>query len=266
MELDIPYDIVGIILTKSNREIKCMLNDEVLQRFIIKYSQIHPETLLMCLVKQRKKKALVIYTSTKKQQILTISDNVLKCLCTVAIRNNDIDIVKHLVDIYFIRFKKKHIFENVIKMVLNEYVKSQSEELIAFIKDFLHFVSNDDYVINKHLLIKTLKHNKLNEILDLLLSYGYIHSSAYYDNNIITITISNNHYDVLKYFVDNGHKIDLYDIIIGISTSNGKMIKYILSYFKPRLYSKGFSNLLLSLTALRKNSKIVSYVEERLIN
>lgn len=270
MELDIPYDIIGIILTKTNKQIRCMLNDEVLQRFIIKYSQIPAETLLIWLVKQRRKQALVMYTSTKKLQIITISDSVLKCLCTIAIKNNDIDIVKHLVQIYLIRFQNKAVYGTIIKTVLSECVKLHSDEQlirwIVFMKYFLHTVSHNDYVIDRHLLIRLLKHNKLNKVIRLLLYYGHIHKFAYYDIEVITTVLSKNHYNLLKYYVDNGYTIKLYDVVIGISTSNAKMIKYIMSYFKPRLYSKGFHNLLLFLTSLRKNSKITTYVEERLLN
>jgi hypothetical protein len=263
----IPYDIIGIILTKTNKQVKLMLNDEVLQRFVIKYSHIHPETLLLWLIKQRQKKALVIYTTTRRQHVLTISDNVLKCLCTTAIKNNDMDILKHLINTYFNRFQKKHLYGNIIKTLLNECMKCHSQEqcvlLITFIEYFIHLISNNVYVMDKHLLLKILKHNKLDKIIKLLLIHGYINSSAYYDINVVTNVISNNHHNLLKFFVGNGHKIELHDVVIGISTSNAKMIKYIMSYFKPRLYSKGFHNLLLSLTALRKNAKIYNYVQKR---
>ena len=97
-----------------------------------------------------------------------------------------------------------------------------------------------------------------------MIKHEYIDETAYNNMDVITTVISNNHLNLLKYLVQKGHVIALYDVVIAISTSNAKVIKYVLSYFKPRLYSKGFCELLLSLTMLRRSRKIYSYVDERL--
>ena len=95
---NIPYEIVGIILTKLNKDAKYLLEDEILERFLIKYSCIHPETMLIWFVKNRNKQALVLYTTFKQHIILDISNDVLKSLFKTAIRNHDIDILYHLVN------------------------------------------------------------------------------------------------------------------------------------------------------------------------
>ena len=122
----IPYDITGIILSKMNNNLKCLLDDEVLLRFIIKYSNIHPETLLVWFVKQQRQNALVLYTSIKRQEVLYISDSVFILLCKIAIKNINANITKHLLNIYIERLKHKtNIFNNIVNLLTDVYIKTK---------------------------------------------------------------------------------------------------------------------------------------------
>lgn len=265
----IPYDIVGIILTYVHKDAReHLLEDEILLKFIIKYSNIHPETLLQWFVKYRHKRALILYTTIRTQQVVNVSDNSLKSLFIAAINNSDIDIVKHLADIYIARFQETSLYGTLVRSVIDKCMKriynKHSLKLMEFLEVFLTELHNPNYTVDKQLLKKIMKHSELKTILSRVVRSGYINSSHSEDIEIRTIVISNNHLNVLKYFVLNGYVIQLYDVVIAISTSNHKMIKYITSYFKPRLYSKGFSELLLSLTALRKQADIYECVYNRL--
>ncbi len=262
--MDIPYEIVGLIFTKLCKDAKYLLEDKILERFIIKYSCIHPETMLIWFVKNRNKQALVLYTTQKKHNIMYVSTDVIKCLVKIAIANYDIDILQHLIDLYISRFQDTSLYGALVQIVINKCIKSkclaQKKHLIMFLQTFCLKCSNIKYFVNKDLLKTLLKNNEFDQLLKLLIKQRYIKYVIAQEVEIRTLVISYNHLCVLKYIIDNGHRIELYDVVVGISVSNIKMIKYITSYFKPRLYSKGFSNLLLTLTEMRKNPKIYNCV------
>lgn len=260
---NIPYEITGIILTKMNKSIKCLLDDEVILKFIIKYSNIHPETLLIWLVKQQRKKALVLYTTIRKQEVLHISENVFILLCKIAIKNSNVNIMKHLLNVFVDHLKQnRNVLDNILKLLIEVYVKTNCMKWLNFLK-YLLSLPYHDYVINTVLLVKILEKDKSKKLIKIFLDTQSVIMHML-ETEVINHVIINNHLSLLKTLVVNGYEISVYDIIICISTSNWKMNKYIIKYFKPRLYTKGFRKLLLSIAAKRNNKQIYEYVYQRI--
>jgi hypothetical protein len=259
----IPYEITGIIITKMNRNIICCFDDEILLRFVIKYSHIHPETLLTWFVKQQRKKALVLYTSIKAKEISYISDNVFILLCKIAIKNSNTDILKHLINVYLnVINNNTNVVYTIVNLLIEVYLKKECLKWITILKYFIR-LPNTEYIINIRLLIKVLTKDKSKKLIKLLMKNKCIDIDIS-EKKVLNYIIIHNHLNLLKFLVVNGYQITLYDIIIGILSSNCKMMKYITMYLKPRLYTKGFRKMLLLLTTKRNNTIIYKYVYRRL--
>lgn len=258
----IPYDITGTILTKMNKHIKYLLDDEVLLRFIIKYSNIHPETLLIWFVKEQRQKALVLYTNFKRQEVLNISENVIILLCKTAIKNTNTNIFTYIFNIYFNTWNNKEkLFKSIVSILIDVYMKTKCVKWIIVLKSVLS-LTNYDYVVNTFLLVKILEKDKSKRLIKLFLDTQSINIDVI-ETKVIYYIIIYNHLNLLQCLVVNGYEVTIYDIIISISSSNCKMIRYILKYFKPRLYTRGFRRLLLSTAAKRNNQEIYTYVYQR---
>jgi len=259
----IPYDITGIILSKMNNNLKCLLDDEVLLRFIIKYSNIHPETLLVWFVKQQRQNALVLYTSIKRQEVLYISDSVFILLCKIAIKNINANITKHLLNIYIERLKHKtNIFNNIVNLLTDVYIKTKCLKWLETLRYLLNLSCNN-YQVDTVLILKILEKDKSNKIIKLFIDNQCV-SVDIIETQVINYIIIYNHLRLLKFFVVNGYQITIYDIILCILSSNCKMVKYVIKNFKPRLYTRGFRRLLLSITRKKNEKEIHKYVYQRL--
>lgn len=258
----IPYHITGIIIGRMNKNIKFLLDDEILLRFIIRYCCIHPETLLIWFVKQQRQQALLLYTSIKTNEVLVISDNVIILLCKIAIKNDNIHILKHLIHVYLQRLKdNNNIFITIVNFIIEVYLKKNYVNLIKYLKYLIQL--DIEYVINIRLLIKVLEKDKSKELVKLLYNKQCIYLDMV-DTKVINYIIIYNHLNLLKFLVCNGCEITNLNIIIGISSANWRMIRYIITHFKPRLYTKGFRRMLLSIAAERNDKAIYKYVYERL--
>ena len=258
----IPYDITSIILTKMNKSTKYLFDDEVLLKFIIKYSHIHAETLLIWFVKQQRQQALVLYTKVKLNKVLAISDNVLIFLCRTTIKNNNTDILKYILDTHIERIKcNTNIFNNIVNLVIEVYLIKKCMKWVEILNHLLKL--NNRYVINNYLLLKVLEKDKTKKLVRLLQDNQCIYSNTT-ETKVIYYTIVYNHLSLLKDFIVNGYEISIYDVIVGILSSNRRVVRYITTYFKPRLYTKGFRRMLLS-TATKRNDKLIyKYIYERL--
>ena len=258
----IPYDVTGIIFKKMNNNIKSLFDDEVLLKFIIKHSNIHPETLLIWFVKQQREKALVVYTTIKAIEVLYISDNVFILLCKIAIKNSNTNILKHLLNVYLKRLKyNASITNSITNLIIEVYIKKRCLVWITILKYVLN-VSYNKYKINNHYLIKVLEKDKSKKLIKLFLDNQCVNVDIL-ETKVINYIIIYNHLNLLKFLVVNGYEIRIYDIIVSVSSSNCKMVRYIANYFKPRLYTKGFRKVLLSIAAKRNNEEIYKYVYQR---
>lgn len=259
---NIPYEITGIIITKMNRNVKHLLKDKILFRFVIRYSQIHPETLLIWLVKDQIHQSLVVYTSIKSIEVSNISDNVLLLLFRITIKNNNTRIFMHLMNVFSQRFNNTIcIRDAIINYVIKVYLSSKYIKWLMILKFLIN--SCNDYVINDNLFIYLLEKDKSKKLVELLHNNQCINLCTS-EIKVRHYIIIYNHLDLLKSLVINGYQITTYDIILSILLSNLKMVKYITSYFKPRLYTKGFRKMLLSIAAKRQNTQIYSSVYRKL--
>lgn len=269
--IHIPYNITGSILTNMTKNLKNMLDDKCLLIFIIKYSNIHPETLLTWFVKQQRQQALVLYTTMKSPETCKISDKVFVLLCKIAIKNNNTSILKHLISKYKTHLSNNdYIFKIIIDLVITVYLKKKCVKWIRFLRCF---ITSIDYVINTTLFIKVLQKDKTKKLVNFLLHNGcfdnIINDIIYNEDELLKLEILSyiiiyNHLNILEYIIINGYELTECNVMVGILSSNLKMIKYIIKCFKPRLYTKGFRRMMLLAASKRDDENVYKFIYRRL--
>jgi hypothetical protein len=279
---DFPNDMICKILEHSS--MKTVIGDDILDKFIIRQRcDINPEVLLQSFVKKKRSQSLVYYTSKKKNISQLVSVNCVKCLIVESLKGMFIDTSMHLCRVFVCHLENAYV--KIVTTALYQYInkynkfpKFDTDRYLMFLGCLATLCKEQGIKRNNSIPLKyiviLLCHANSHELITALVENGYL--DCLHDNiidytaeplitKILRSIVINNHVILLEQLVNNGYKVSISDIIIGISYSNIGTVRYLAKFFKPRWYSRGFSTVMLSLARKRKNKKIYQLVEEKLL-
>jgi hypothetical protein len=273
---NLPKDVISnIFFFCSPRDV---VGDDVLDIFLIRECiQIDKNNLLTSFVIKNRHKSLKLFLHQTPQKYFAPS--VIRDLLFRTLRKKDFPAAIILIDGFtdlisqwsfmliktcFILITKDKLGENhLVYIFLIKYMmKSAKLEVLNL------------YHLPMHLLFKLLDHPKSKNVLRYL-SKENILTHQYFETLIETVEenmqvdvinkiIVNNHTRLLELFIKSGYHIDFDDVILSIACSNNKMIACILSFFKPRLYTKLLRNLMYKLSSIRDDTNIKKLIKRKL--
>lgn len=289
---DLPFDIRVAILNKV--KLSSLIGDLTLERFVVKYVDVDTQEMLYALVKNKRLEALTLYILNPKHvgKVRCVSSHCIKQVIELSIRQKSFTITIILCK----AFAKANrldgsICHKVVTCVVNGYFQALSQVIsegllsecivckahIAFLEYFLvlcrlqgvcsdKLVRRSDLVqwlgkkSSHHILEVLLKNKCLSHIFDTIVDNGLDSRNV----KMINAVIGNNSLSILKAMVENGYKVIVCDVIVGIAMSNYEMLEYLCKYFKPRWYSKKFRAILLSIASKRNDDRILQLIRAKL--
>jgi hypothetical protein len=287
METDvIPNYVVGLILSKM--KVKNILGDICLEKFIVKYGDMNHDTMMYWLIKKQRYEALAYYTHINKNRLQYLSQNTIISFFITSIKNKHLMICKHLLNVFESCMNETIITKIIDKLIIDYLhncgkIEDSEDNVINNIIDFIIYIKQycrtnlvDINISNcipiKHIPI-ILKKPNTKRLITTLSKHEMLDKCVYYIRNldneelsleIINNTIIYNHITFLQYLVQKGYTVQVCDVIVGVDSSNIEMIRYLLSFFKPRLYSKGFKQVMLLLASKRNDDRIYELLKNKL--
>ena len=285
----LPIDICVSILNKT--ELRYLIGDMVLERFVVKYVDVDTQEMLHILVKNKRLDTLILYITRHFRKVQCVSTHCIKQLIELSVRQRSFTISIVLCKAFAKVDRLGDVCHKVVKHVVGGYLKAHSESLtsdccivckahIAFLEYFLllchvHGIRSDKFV-RRCDLVQWLGNKSSHHVVELLLQNGCLEHiidalvdtsedvSDRYDIRIINAIIGSGNVTLMNAMVVKGYQVMVCDVIVGIAMANYEMLEYLCKYFKPRWYSKKFRGILVSIASKRSDERINQLVKAKL--